>query len=1695
MSSYYNQVHGNLIERRIARVEDINLIQKNIQKAIEDMINDLHGPHFIIGEEEEALQLVPTTDVTDQCNYNYDSTDESKQWISFYDRYFRQPIYITKSSIESITVHIENKTNITTTIYAEIRDTDFDLVAESSVVLEPTVNREDENSKYNVTFNFNKDHLPVGHYYFVIRPVDISAADLTENGDESVYDYIAPEDSFNIRYDVDGTYHKSLNDVITNSDDYEQTVSVTQGLEASYDGSNYLDAIKLPELYSPDASGDYNIDLYFEETYSSGLTFLVKPGAAIVFGEKVESFDTHVKINEPSSSGDRTDLVILRNNGKLEVIQGSEYNADEKKYPDSNDGLKLAYITVYQNNAKPVLIEQDDENGMTRHRDLLERVRRLEKKLDYQVTNNSPSRIKYNCGVDPIMFNDGLSKNIYDKEKQVFEEGSYGVGLDLNDDGQNIIKNTETLTYMWSIIKAIHNYSHETTVKTEGYCRVFNVDTLNNQGTPKEVTDGLYKAKVSTNKITSTDPSKALQHPIKGVTVKVVIKSGKTQKYTKTTTTNSKGEATLNLNKAKLPSGKTYTVYTTVGNKTITTTFKVHKSQYKVSNPGSKGQAITITDREKVTEKKDIRNDGIIFGNDYFETSNMTIDTKKGIIELAKTDVSKDKYTKNKPLSTDKKSKLYYNSDIHEYKVYSNKDNLKSEFPVLHLSFDRDTHIKSITPYIKTFKNIASLGILLFKNDQVLNIKSHKRKLVEKKFKKDPVYPNIFQASKKITGASKGKDGKQTISSNITFKSDIKLEAGTYTLVIYGKLQNGKSEGALYLREFDTHGNLDTYGMSAKSTGSSNLSLLKMHTNNLTSRSWNVVFEQRPDKYVETGVVSSTAKNVGKQINSCSIRKNIVDNNGTYKLEVSNNGGANWVDATSLKNGKTIRFNGTGTVLKWRLTFNGDGKHTPQLFYSEKKKYAIKFTLNVEESYVPYEDFRRCYETPIFNANMITRTYLIDPHIKNSFNEWEFARIFMLDDDNSSNVDICFSYDYDDYTTNTQTYKNDWKSNVFFSTIFADLKLSDFNTNSVDYDNYDANVEFDEHNFPFRLESESMMHNSAGINIASPSSKQIDKDVPYEYGNINNEDDRKKISDLFTYEYVEHEYTYYMNDDIESQKHSGAHILEGPYYSAKFLSSDPTMQKESLDKVDKDIYPNIKKYIINGISFNNALHLDENNANLTLFVYVEPGITSFTETELNEDGTPKTDTSGNEITNTTPRQTVFPSGTFSIVVSLADDGTISESDDADPNDTIVTPTGIAIPITQELGFDIITEDDGTIKGVGKFNGIEMELSEYIDQFSSSGIRSIGIRVNKPENIHQNDVIGLGLLNGGYYNRRPYVAYTYTGLWDRFKWKRLSNNARFYNIVGGKGSSEIDEIDGKYFKFFYPTYRDEKVLEDESDNLADIDEEGGYGYAHKTYGTSMFLERDNVGAEIDDNDISTRGRYHVTSIKRKSNNITANIMRQYKDTNTPPTPGTISTTNSGNELLFIFPANETGNIFKIDTNIPFSLYDLIDIEYYIYSDNVLNEKDNVETVRESTNTPTYKCDGDSQFHTYHYYGNFSKGDILFKLYDKVDIDDAEPIETFTLPSWGRIQQNATIKDKSVSAWFKKRSNASRVKSIVIERANPNNKEVGEIRLVLKNMLFYNADTMPALGPQMLMRIYPESDLNEIQIRKTGCIYRI
>ena len=1618
MSSYYKKVEGNLKPKQIARVEDIHQIQQNIREAIQNLIKDNLGVSYILGESENTFKLIPTTDYVDQFNYyNGENSDTEKCWVSFYDIYLKQDIEIEKSSIENITVHMRNHTNISVTIFAEIRDDDFRLISEANAVLDPL--EKEKNEKYKtITFAFNEHHLPVGHYYFIIRPVDISVTDLVFNeGDDNTWynAQITPSD-FQVRYDKDGTYNKEFEITINSIDDEENDITINNtnyGLQASYDGTNYLDAIHLQEIQGYIDIDEYtkndNIDLFFEETYSSGLTYLLsEPGAAIINGEKVESFDTHIKINDPSDNGDRIDLVMLTPQGELKALEGA---TGGDVYPVTNDNLPIAYIKLYKGGEKVASIEQDDENGITRHRDILERIRRLEKKINYQTENNSPSRIKYLCEVDPIMYHNGLSQGTYDTEK------TYNMKLGTNNDGKPIITNEETDSLIWSIIKGTYKYSYEAT-NTPAYAQIFNVDVRVGQtSSPSSPSNGLYRCLLSESNLKG-NTSVSIEKPIKGQKIQVEIKKSKSIKYSKTVTTNSKGQATLNLLNAKLSAGS-YTIVSTIDGQTIQTTLNVHSGSYTVTNSGNKIKKVTLKNKGKITVKESLKDKGIAYGDEGFIKDNVSVDTKNGIIQIAKQDNKKGKYVKNKALVNNKTSKPYYKSEIVEYTINNNKESLKSEFPVLHLHFTRDTHIKSITPYVRKFKNIKNFGILLFQNDQILNQKNKKRKLVEKSFNKDAVYPNIFKGSKNITEKA-DKNGIVTLDSYKTFKTDITLKAGTYSLVIFAKIKDNSSEGKIYLREFDTYGNLEEYGMSAKSTGSSNLSLLKMHTNNLTSRSWNVVFEQKPDIYFEQGTVTSASKVLDAEIQSCRpyFKNNLITPTSAcdYKLQVSNNGGITWENA---EHGKTIKFKSLNNIFKWRLIFTGDKKHTPRLVYNKKLQYAIKFSIKEKNMFVEYEDFGRCYQTPLFNANSITRGLLDQNlgYINNRFSEWEFARIFMEDDSDETKIDICFSYNDDDYKTGVSTYVDNWDSRTFFSQIFTDLKLSDFNTTSVDYDNYDGNVEFDEHNYPFKVNPDALLHEGGAGGRAIATFTTDDTDL--KYGNINNDNIAPIIDEWFTYEDVIESYEYEYLSPEETKKHAGSVLTKGPYKLATFTPKDTSITNFS-NITDE----NKESYIINGISFKDPVYLNEVDV---LKVSLYP----IREEEEN-----------------------FPAGTFEIVVALSEDGSLS-------NDKT---NGVAYPINTILERNV-------------YNSIAISTNENIEGYATSGIRSIGIRIKNPENVKSGDGIGIGLVNATGYNRRPYVPYMYTGIWERLKWQSLDPAAKAYNVLKAQNPTTLG-----WYEFYYS-------IQDNNPNISvepDVKTDSFSQYACRYYGTSSQFKTGRDG--------NITKSFDVKKMTRNGNKITATI--QPKSTDDGST-FTCASTIQGNRVIFDFPAQKTGPIFKIDMNLPLTIHDLIEVKYFVYHE---REKTNETEDKGIDDSPIYKINEEGyeedSAYKYKYYGHMAKGDIIIKLYGERDASNP-PIETLTLPAWGRTSQNATVVDKTVHAWFKKRSVAPVVKSMVIERANPTQGYVAPLKLVIDDIKFYNADVMPALGPQMLMRIYPAegSETNTLQIRKTGGIYRL
>ena len=289
------------------------------------------------------------------------------------------------------------------------------------------------------------------------------------------------------------------------------------------------------------------------------------------------------------------------------------------------------------------------------------------------------------------------------------------------------------------------------------------------------------------------------------------------------------------------------------------------------------------------------------------------------------------------------------------------------------------------------------------------------------------------------------------------------FDAGTYSLMIYGKVDNTKSDGVIKIKQYHTLHQTSQYGIATKSIGSSKLSKINMDTSNLTDWSFDVAIKQKPYSYYDKATIISKPINTGLPITACNISKNLIIPEGCDADLYVTNDGANYIKANA--NNKTIKFTGDNNTFRWKLVLYATTSQSPKLKFDPNRQYAISFTLSQSIDYVEYEDYHRCYETPLINANAVTRTFTSSPSL-DSFSQWEFARIYMEDEDLQSKIDICIGYDYDDIDTNVTTPKAEWSKGIFFSTIFANLSLEDFSRKSVDYSNYDGDVEYDEYNYP-----------------------------------------------------------------------------------------------------------------------------------------------------------------------------------------------------------------------------------------------------------------------------------------------------------------------------------------------------------------------------------------------------------------------------------------------------------------------------------------------------------------------------------------------------------------------------------------------------------------------------------------------------
>jgi hypothetical protein len=202
--------------------------------------------------------------------------------------------------------------------------------------------------------------------------------------------------------------------------------------------------------------------------------------------------------------------------------------------------------------------------------------------------------------------------------------------------------------------------------------------------------------------------------------------------------------------------------------------------------------------------------------------------------------------------------------------------------------------------------------------------------------------------------------------------------------------------------------------------------------------------------YLSSGIFYSSIITASADISKVFIDVNQILPTGTgYKVEVTNNGGTNWV---TVSNG-AASFATTGSQFMWRITLTTtDASITPEIAYSDQDGYAIQVIFNLAGPQLN----RGCLASPIFDGINIISQVLEEPS-RQLFSHWQWARIWATGPMNKT----------DEATTGTKLWVNIEGSDdgTNFTRIKAGMRLDDLYHGDVDFSDYDGSFDPDEYNF------------------------------------------------------------------------------------------------------------------------------------------------------------------------------------------------------------------------------------------------------------------------------------------------------------------------------------------------------------------------------------------------------------------------------------------------------------------------------------------------------------------------------------------------------------------------------------------------------------------------------------------------------
>ncbi len=1005
--NFYRRVEGDIFPGHIAKSEDIQQIQTNIEEMSQSMWNAMHDHQaFMLGDRENdfILTAAPKRGGRYIDTMNISSNVANTIWLSPNKYGYKQPINKSKSSTYAIMVSLRNLYTRDVKFSFELQDEFGDKILGTKEVT-VTVPKQTDDQEFSVVFD--AEHIPVmfgrephelegydikhsqpmdgkPHFYdeedqlildkdpkfnsmgspkifFVIKPLGLSGTNITD-------------DLFGIKVDTTAAYGQYLQQVGIGSLDYLDT--------------------------------DYS--LLFKDVYAAAPTYICTGGEAIINGEMVHCVDTHVSIDGASSYGNVKSYVVMDDNGFLKAINTPAYigdidvNTDREITPNM---YLIAIITTYVNDVKNPRVEQDDTNGITRIRSHHERLRRLEKEMAYQRDITIPPRLKFILS-----------------------------GNDIKND------NPQAVT--------VRKYSGDDSKLEDVFVWEKQNDTI--------------------------EPD------------------------TSFLTTDSRGNWVLKSTKAE-----------TIN---ISATLKGDQSTTNISGE-ELGKVIVKNTNIKLDTKNGIAT--------LDQTTIKGQDTTKKISGQTKTEAKEttwnpwDDYKANRPSGKLSSSEL----KKHKFTVKKDGGSRSSTYPAMTFYASSAMYLKKLAIPIHSFIDCKAVKFAIFKR-QNPNNKTNTVWLEKKIWESDSI-----SITKHVT--TNGSTQKVTTPFVIDFtetkgKNGLKLDKAQYVILCLPIPK--KTEGTIVIQTYKPSESTQSRDFLIKYHGNSNASSFRLVDRWFEIWYSNLAIEGTvvADKkeYNRTGVIESgqIVWDDSPNIDTVSYTANETTTDGTSFTVFADCGGG-WIQ---LKEGEATQVTGGTSSFRWKAEFKStNGKDTPKLAYSDKNKYAISFTItkkapNVGSTVYNESKINNCITSNTIYPGEVLATYIGDLGVSDDgirnfnassrFSNYEFLRLWAS---NSSVDNLIIDIAASDVRASTVTdisrspyikvhgtdpvhaneevdaYVRTMGSSLnsiayppgkdevdIFTWYYADLTLDDFDAKGVDYSNYDAELEFDEHNLRMKIDTD-----------------------------------------------------------------------------------------------------------------------------------------------------------------------------------------------------------------------------------------------------------------------------------------------------------------------------------------------------------------------------------------------------------------------------------------------------------------------------------------------------------------------------------------------------------------------------------------------------------------------------------------------